>query len=191
MASKNKPEITQEQAAEIAAQTNKPVRNRPMSVEKSNSASKNDISRIVANTIGWMKMQPPADDDECEERLYAFFDTCAARGEIPSVEKMALALGVTRQSLWNWEHGLKSATERRRQMIQRAKEALAAIDAELVYENKIQQVAYIFRAKNYFGMSDKTEVSIAPTDNLEPTTTAEELQARYAYNVPFEETEGE
>lgn len=190
MASKKQQGLTQEQAEEIAVQANKPVKNRPMSVEKSNSASKNDIMRIVNNTVGWMKNEPPADDDECESRLYGFFETCAERGEIPSVEKMALALGVTRQSLWNWEHGMKT-TERRKNLIQRAKEALAAIDAELVYENKIQQVAYIFRAKNYFGMSDKTEVTIAPTDSLEPTTTAEQLKDRYAYDVPFEDAEGE
>lgn len=186
MASKKQTALMQESNGD---QPNKPVNNRPMSVEKSNSASQKDISRIVSNTLGWMKMQPPADDDECEARLYEFFETCAARGEIPSVEKMALALGVTRQSLWNWENGLKSATERRREMIRRAKEALAAIDAELVYENKIQQVAYIFRAKNYFGMSDKTEVAIAPTDSLDPTTTAEQLKDRYAYDVPFEESD--
>ena len=43
-------------------------------------------------------------------------------------------------------------------MIKKAKQILAGIDAKLVSQGKIPQITYIFRAKNFFGMTDKQEV---------------------------------
>ena len=71
-------------------------------------------------------------------------------------------------------------------MIQKAKEILAAIDAELVSHGKIPQVTYIFRSKNFFGMRDQTDVVITPNNPLGEGSTAEELQKRITDGVIVE-----
>ena len=64
-------------------------------------------------------------------------------------------------------------------MIKKAKEILAGIDAKLVSQGKIPQVTYIFRAKNFFGMKDQSEVVLTPNNPLGDQRTPEELQQQY------------
>ena len=114
--------------------------------------------------------------------MQEFFQVLSETGELPSVEKMALALGTTRQSIWNWENGIKCSPARQ-QMIKQAKEMLAAMDADLVSNNKIPQVTYIFRAKNFFGMKDQTDVVITPNNPIGAEVPEEELRKRIAGDV--------
>ena len=64
-------------------------------------------------------------------------------------------------------------------MIKKAKEILAGIDAKLVSQGKIPQVTYIFRAKNFFGMKDQSEVVLTPNNPPGGQRTPEELQQQY------------
>lgn len=64
-------------------------------------------------------------------------------------------------------------------MIKKAKQILAGIDAKLVSQGKIPQITYIFRAKNFFGMTDKQEVVLTPNNPLGAETPPEELQKKY------------
>jgi hypothetical protein len=58
------------------------------------------------------------------------------------------------------------------------------MDAELVQRNKIPAVPYIFRAKNYYGMTDTTEISVSTTPNLlGDDGNREELAAKYSEAV--------
>ena len=68
-------------------------------------------------------------------------------------------------------------------MIKQAKEMLAAMDADLVSNNKIPQVTYIFRAKNFFGMKDQTDVVITPNNPVGAEVPEEELRKRIAGDV--------
>ena len=92
---------------------------------------------------------------------------------------MALALGITRSLLYQWEH--RGSNLERRMMISKAKEVLAGIDAKLVSEGKIPQVTYIFRAKNYFGLKDQTTVSWEqkPGGDIEEQLDEERLREKY------------
>lgn len=135
------------------------------SVEDTSSATKPEMMDMIRNVVYWRGAKPIETDEECEERLNDFFSHVAETGELPTVEKMCLALGTTRQRVWEWEQGRKG--DRRADMIKRAKEILAAIDAELVSSGKIPQVTYIFRAKNYFGLTDQTQVILTPNNPLQ------------------------
>ena len=117
---------------------------------------KEEISRIVGESVQYFPRKRAANNEEIAERLNDYFRQCFEEGQIPTVEDMALALGVNRQLLGYWENEVTHNRERA-EMIKQAKEVLAAIDAKLVSENKIPQVTYIFRAKNYFGMRDQQE----------------------------------
>ncbi len=171
---------------EIGTQVSKRKGSNP-SVEKTMTATKEEISDILKNSLYWRGHKKVESDEECAERLNEFFSHCAATGEIPTVEKMCLALGYTRMTVWYWEQGRLGNA--RKEMISMAKEILASIDAELVSRNKIPQITYIFRAKNFFGLSDKTEVVVTPNNPLEANVSPEELRARYALNAPDDEDE--
>jgi len=123
-----------------------------------------------------------SDTEAVEERIEEYFRICSERDALPTVEGMSLALGVSRSTLWEWGRG-NNCTRGTTEAVQRAKTLLSALDAELAVRGKIQPVAYIFRSKNYYGLSDKVEIS-APSNTFDSSLlTREELEARYNPNI--------
>ena len=155
------------------------------SIEKTMSATATEVKDALTNILYWRKREIVHSDEECAERLDEFFDRVNQTGEIPTVEKLALALGTTRKTVWDWENG-RGVSAARCDMIKTAKEILAALDAELVSKGKIPQVTYIFRAKNYFGMRDQAEVIVTPNNPLGAESNAEEAQKRLESSVLVE-----
>lgn len=153
------------------------------SVTANCTAKQEDIARIVGESVQYFNREIVKTDEECAERLNDYFQQCCRTGQIPTVEDMALALGTTRFTLWDWENG-RSQNPTRSNMIKKAKEILAAIDAKLVSEGKIPQVTYIFRAKNFFGMRDQQEVVLTPnTSPLGEQQDIEKLKQKYLENT--------
>ena len=143
---------------------------------------KENIQRIIAESIQYWGRRQPKTNEDVAECLNNYFLQCYETGQIPTVEDMCLALGVTRQSVNRWEHGIQCDAERT-EMIQKAKEILAAIDAKLVTEGKILPVTYIFRAKNYHGMRDQQETIITPNNPLGDTLDNDRLAQKYLENT--------
>ena len=164
----------------------KPVRKRgskPASITENLNAKPEEIKRIISESLQFVpdfkavQQRGRMSDDECGERLNDYFRLAAETGQIPTVEDMCLALGVTRQTVNRWEHG--ELGKRRGDIIKQAKELLAAIDGKLVQENKIPQVTYIFRSKNYYGLKDQQDVVITPNNPLGDEKSTEELRQKY------------
>ena len=126
---------------------------------------KEELSRIIHESAQYRKKNRPRSNEEIRENLDRYFQDCEEKGQIPTVEDMALALGVQRAVVWGWEQKAQVNPERA-EMIIRAKETIAAIDAKLAIEGKITPVTYIFRAKNFYGMRDQQEVVVAPVNPL-------------------------
>lgn len=123
-----------------------------------------------------------SDTEAVEERIEEYFSICSKYDALPTVEGLSLALGVSRSTLWEWGRG-NNCTRGTAEAVQRAKTLLSALDAELAVRGKIQPVAYIFRSKNYYGLSDKVEIS-APSNTFDSSLlTREELEARYNPNI--------
>ena len=167
--------LNQNQAEQVVAAVKKRG-SKPASLEAYNTATKPEMKQMLSNILYWYKREIVKSDDECAERLNEFFQRINETGEIPTVEKMCLSLGTVRSVVWEWENGSKGQT--RANIIKKAKEILAALDAELVSNNKIPQVTYIFRAKNFYAMSDKTEFVLTPNSPLDGKS-EEELATRY------------
>ena len=151
------------------------------------TAEPGEISQIIQNNFQYFNRKPPKDNDELAERLNGYFRECREQERIPTVENMALALGVTRGTLWDWENR-RNVNPERTAMIKKAKELMGAIDADLVAKGKIPQITYIFRAKNYYGMKDQQDVVLTPnTSPLGEQKDAEGLQKKYlekTYGTP-------
>ncbi len=169
---KNEVGLTQEQAETVVKKTRG---GKTISVEHNNTATNEEMKAYIKSVMRWRKRSMVKTDEECAERLDEFFQTIAETGELPTVEKMCLALGVSRITVWSWEQG-KGCSPERANMIKMAKQMLAALDAELVQHNKIPQVTYIFRSKNFYGMRDQTDVVVSPANPLGEQKTQAQLE---------------
>ena len=170
--------LSNRQVSEIVQQNRSLKRgSKSASLADTMTATNDDIKHILSNVLYWYDRPLVKSDEECAERLNEYFTRLNQTGEIPTVEKMCLALGTVRSEVWEWEQGKKGPV--RAYMIKKAKEILAALDAELVSKGKIPQVTYIFRAKNFFGMRDQQDVVITPNSPLGDTKPADVIAAEY------------
>lgn len=153
-------------------------------------AKAEDISRCLRNCLMFYDKPIVKDDEECRQRLYDFFDTCEKTGQLPTVEKMVMALGTVKQTVWDWEQG-RGCSSRRTDLIKKAKGFIAGFESEMVTEGKINPVVYIFRAKNYFGMKDQQDVVIKPENPLGDKVDPERLQSTIVQELPDSSDYGE
>lgn len=140
------------------------------------TATNEEISQIVRESFQYFKRSCVKTDEECADKLNDYFQQCVEDGQIPTVEDMCLALGAVTQTVWT---GKGIVGPREGWHDKKAKQILAGIDAKLVSQGKIPQITYIFRAKNFFGMTDKQEVVLTPNNPLGTETPPEELQKKY------------
>lgn len=151
-------------------------------VTSTDDEKKSGIKRIIGESLQYWGRRCPLTTEEVAETLNNYFAQCYDTGQIPTVEDLCLALGITRQTLHRWEHGIQCDSERTI-MIQQAKEVLAAIDAKLVTEGKLIPVTYIFRAKNYFGMKDQREEVSVRINPLGDNISNAQLEKKYLENA--------
>lgn len=159
---------------------------KPASMEANFKGEPSDISRAIINATKYIKAEPCKSDEEVAERINEYFAECAAEGMIPKWETLSLALGVTRRITWQWANGHAGSPVRQR-MLARAKEILAAVDAELVQTGKVNPVVYIFRAKNFYDMKDQQDVVVTPNQPLGEQQTTEELAEKYSTLIELDD----
>lgn len=155
-------------------------------------ADKKDISTIVHNVMKNWTGRKVNSDEEYQQVVVNFFNECMATNEIPTIEKLCVALGITRSTLWDWGRG--SQGTRRAELVAQTKEAFAAIDAELAVNNKVPLISYIFRSKNFYGMTDEQKLTIEPKQPLGTETNRAEIEQKYKDEVkalPFPEKAAE
>ena len=137
------------------------------------------VSAVLSNYLDLLDKKPIENPEECAERLNQFFTKCAEKGQLATIESMALELGLTNQQVSDWIRD-KTKGEVIALMLQKAKQIIAAQDAELAMRNRINSILYIFRSKNFYGMVDKREIiNNRPENELDKKSKAE-LEDRYA-----------
>ena len=142
-------------------------------------AEPGEISAIVGKMAVLRTLTKPQTDDEVEERVKYFFQWCIDNDVRPGVELMALALGTTRQNLWNWQQ----AGGRKGEIITLAKQMLAALIENWGQTGKINPAALCFIMKNNFGYSDNVQIEVTKPDNNAPSRTPEQIAADYGLKV--------
>lgn len=137
------------------------------------------VSAVLNNYLELLDKTPIQTPEECADRLNQFFAKCAERGQLATIESMALELGLTNQQMNDWINN-KTKGEVVSLMLQKAKQVIAAQDAELALRNRINSILYIFRSKNFYGMVDKREIiNNRPENELDKKSKAE-LEDRYS-----------
>lgn len=153
-------------------------------------AQKDQAKRQALDAVTYFQGLPTVQTDvDVANRLSMFFDRCRETGEAPTVEKMCLALGTYYVKVSEWEHnrrlrpGMSQSTT---EMIRKAKQMIAAYDAEMVMNGQLNATAYFFRSKNYYGMKDQVEQVLTSKDTEQ---TYEDLEKRYGEVIDVEATE--
>ena len=173
---------------------NKPVKrkrpgagnHKPANMIDKSKLDPNEMRIIIADCSRDFALPIVKTDEECLERLTDFFMRYAQEGGLPTVEKMCLCLGADNDTVLDWGHGTKGAV--RAGMIKSAKHVLAAIDADLVLKGMINPVAYIFRAKNYYGMKDQQDVVVQAKNIFGADVDRQEIERRLTEEVVIEDS---
>lgn len=173
---------------------NKPVKrkrpgagnHKPANMVDSAKLPRETMKAVIADCSRYFTMPPVKTDEECLHRLTDYFACYAEEGGYPTVETMCLCLGVDRTTVFDWGNGTKGSV--RANMIKRAKGVLAAIDADLVLKGMINPVAYIFRAKNYYGMKDQQDVVVQAKNIFGADVDRQEIERRLSEEVVVEDT---
>lgn len=127
-------------------------------------------------------------DDEVQERIIKYFQYCFDNDIKPGVEGMALAIGVNRRTLWDWETGNSRSvvSSRRSDIIKKSKQILAEYLESLSQNGKINPVTAIFLLKNHFGYQDKQEFEVRASGQLTPTLSPEEIAKQIPKDIPVD-----
>ena len=148
--------------------------------------------------IGLELMRLPEIDirniDEVNQRLDDYFMLMGERDVKPTVAGMAMALGVSRQSLWaivnnapmGGKGNLPNLPADCTDSIKKAYHMMELMWEEYMVHGKINPVTGIFLAKNNFGYQDKQEMVLTPNTN-EAMQSPQELERKYLEAVPDEE----
>lgn len=149
-----------------------------------NEEDRNLVKKLLAETITAYHMPKVKSDEELAQRLSDYFGHCAEVGQIPTVEEMSLYTGYSSATIWDWEVGRnKGFSNSTSAIIKKAKEFLKSFDAKLAISGKLNFLTYCFRAKNYYGLTDKQEFVLTPNAQLNPSDPAQ-LSQKYDTVLP-------
>lgn len=125
-------------------------------------------------------------DEELEERLMTYLTDCAENARIPTIESLYLCTGIPTRTLNSWLTGDSPGLgERTQEILERARDIVKSMDAELVLTGRIRDVPYIFRSKNYYGMKDQTDINYNTRVTMQ-LPNSDELQKKYLEDVKIE-----
>ena len=125
--------------------------------------------------------------DEVNNRLNEYFNIFAKYDTKPTVAGMAMALGMSRPSLYGivndttiGGNGYKNNLPRAvANSIKKAYILLENLHENYMMDGKVNPVTGIFMAKNHYGYVDKTEHVVTPNQRSEEEYSADEIRQRY------------
>lgn len=142
-----------------------------------------DNARYLRHSLAmWDLPVLDLDDDEAvAKRVGWYFHHCEEDDMKPSVNGLAMALGINRQTLHKWATGAtRGKNSDRGDLIKRAYELLQLQWEEYMLNGKVNPVSGIFLGKNHFGYTDKQEVTLTPGTPLGEPVDQAALEEKYA-----------
>lgn len=121
--------------------------------------------------------------EEFAEACLEFFEGMFDRREIPTIEKLALALGYTNETLGVVRNGSKGHLVA--QIVNKAYQIIGAYDTELASQGKMNPTIYIFRSKNFYGLRDETTHVVIGDENAKALESQADIRARIIEDLPL------
>lgn len=105
----------------------------------------------------------------------------------------SIALGIGRKSLYNWFNEVNVNQDQQfNEFIMITRDAIMSVMSQSAFQKNIDTVWSIFYGKNFYGMSDKTEITVTPAISpLGENSSPEELQQKYLAAVDWEDVSEE
>lgn len=149
-------------------------------VKEPDTEVKKERSEVMRNLFTWYKMPKPnlKDDYAVEVRLDDFFKMASESGELVTIEKIALSLGVTTQTLQRWKNG-QGCSQARKDLINQVYELTHSFESHLAYTSNIDKTVYIFRSKNHYDMVDRKDVVVTDNAVLGDKRDLQAIEAEY------------
>lgn len=124
------------------------------------------VRRLMGETLHSWRKPKVKSDEELISRFDDFFHECAENGKIPTVEELEMSTGYSHGGLMDIQSGRNPGfTPETKHILKRAREFIKTFDAKLVLTGEMNPIVYFFRAKNYYNMVDKQEITVSATDN--------------------------
>ena len=138
-----------------------------------------DNTRYLRNALAIWDLPPIdiSDEKQVEDRIKWYFQKCMEDDVKPGVVGLSNALGVTRDTLWDWTSGNTRAGTHS-DVVKKAYGILEQMWEDYMQNGKINPVSGIFLGKNHFGYKDQTELKVA-TNGDEATIPQEQLEEKY------------
>lgn len=154
-------------------------------------AEPGEIGKIVADAVNISRWSPidTNDADQVIERISQYYDYCVANDVKPDMSGLALAIGVSRKTLWCWENGVESnKPDTVRNALKKGREINETITVNLMQANRLNPIPALFLLKNNHGYKDQTDVVVTPNNPLE-SENPDELK-KYVRQLPDIATDG-
>ena len=139
-----------------------------------------DNSRYLRHALATRNMPKidTTDPKQVKERIDWYFQHCADSEMKPTVKGFCNALGVSRQSVWEWKTGqFRAGTHQ--QIIVEAYDLMEELWENYMQNGKINPVAGIFLGKNLWGYADKQEYVLTPKTGIDSVDVST-VEAKYA-----------
>lgn len=144
------------------------------------------IHRTLHHALSLYCNSQPTSDEEVNQRIISYFQTCQDEIMPPTMEGLWLCLGIRKTVFYEWRAGKRGTV--RAEMLKRAQLAIAECDTQMAIAGKMPQILYIYRTKNhYHWLKDQVENVI--THNVVETASVEDIAQRLADQLPVEEAE--
>lgn len=149
-------------------------------------AEPGEIGKIVADAVNISRWSPidTNDANQVIERINQYYDYCVANDVKPDMSGLALAIGVSRKTLWCWENGVESnKPDTVRNALKKGREINEAITVNLMQANRLNPIPALFLLKNNHGYKDQTDVVVTPNNPLD-NMSQDDARNRYANALP-------
>ena len=152
-----------------------------------------DNAKFIKNAmmLGSLPKVDLTDPQAVEDRINEFFTIQFESDLKPTVSGMGLALGLSRQRLWEIKtgnyHTSKSLSELptlSTEAIKKGYEYMEILWENYMQNGKINPVSGIFLGKNNFGYQDKQEHIVTPNTNSDSDYSTDDIRKRYLTDSP-------
>lgn len=119
------------------------------------------------------KPEKPKTPEELEERFIDYFEKCSLEGLPPTIEGLALVSGWCRSAFYEIAEGRQC--KEFMDTIKNAKDYVCSYDSVMAAAGKVQPATYIFRAKNFYDMTDEQKIQVQATPGADIPQNPEEI----------------
>jgi DNA-binding transcriptional regulator YiaG len=183
---RGRPRLTEEEKKERAAKRKsgelQSFKRPDQALRMSEQVESGDNARYLAHAMVTMNLPKidTSDPKQVEERIQWYLCHCVDNDMKPTVKGFCNALGISRNTLWEWKTG-RARPNTHEEIVVRAYDLLEEMWENYMQNGKINPMAGVFLGVNNFGYRDVKQVNVTPVVNNEPEVIdVATIEAKYA-----------